>query len=454
MFKLIGLGMNNDLNLINKYIEESDEIYLTESLFSLYEDNKKVKKLNEKVNLDEIKDNRDKNIYFITLGNILIDSKFGRKILNSIKKNHIDYEIIKAESILNLAYENIQCEEELNLIEYSKQLCLDKGKNNFIYGFLKVEESKSLLEKIKKQYSEADLLIFEITNNKEFIIIEKINNYFSSKNIRKRISLGIYIKKTKRNFEDLMGIVERLRAPEGCPWDREQSHKTLKRELVEECYEVLDAIDKEDKEALREEIGDVLLHVAFHGTIAKESGEFDILDVTDGICEKMIFRHPHIFGKEIVNNSKDVLANWDDIKKKEKGYKTLTDEINGIAKGLPALVRASKVQKKAAKVGFDFENFEEGTKALEGEIIEFKEVYKSDDKARIKDELGDVFFSAVNVGRLLGFDCEEVLEEATEKFIKRFSKIEYKALEKGHNLKDMTMKEMDLLWETVKKEKK
>ncbi|MGL5575296.1 MAG: nucleoside triphosphate pyrophosphohydrolase [Sarcina sp.] len=251
--------------------------------------------------------------------------------------------------------------------------------------------------------------------------------------------------------QDLIEIIDRLRAPNGCPWDMVQTHDSIKRDLLEECYEVIDAIENEDMIALEEELGDLMLHVIFHSSLGKEEGEFTINDVIDGICKKMISRHPHVFNDLKLGTAQEVIESWDDTKRKEKGLDNITDDMRTVAKALPALIRASKIQKKAAKVGFDFEDVEIAMQKVEEELNEIKDVYKLEKVLRIEEEVGDLLFSAVNVGRMLSVDCEEALEKTVFKFIDRFSFIEQTSISKGKNLKDMTLEEMDELWNEIKK---
>lgn len=253
-------------------------------------------------------------------------------------------------------------------------------------------------------------------------------------------------KTTIYDFKHLEEVVALLRSPEGCPWDREQTHDSLKTCLIEETYEVLDAIDREDVDNLIEELGDLMLQVVFHSQIAKEHGQFDINHVITGICEKMIHRHPHIFGGIEVSSSEEVLENWEAIKKQEKGSITHTQMLKDIPKGLPALMRAKKVQKKASMVGFDWDKAEDAFDKLEEEIAELKEVYLEDNEAAL-DELGDVLFATVNVARFLDLEPELALNSTTEKFIDRFEYIEQNANTKMEN---MSLEEMDKLWNSAK----
>lgn len=265
---------------------------------------------------------------------------------------------------------------------------------------------------------------------------------------------SIYIPKdleNRKDFRELNDIIAKLRGENGCPWDKEQTHKTLKSCLIEESYEVVEAIDMENDEMLEEELGDVLLQVVMHCQIAKEQGYFDILDVIEGISNKMIHRHPHVFGQLEVKNQEEVLVNWDKIKNKEQGNESYTDTLKHVAKSLPSLIRASKVQKKAAKVGFDWEDVNPALEKVSEELIEVKDAIKEDNKIKIMEEIGDLIFSAVNVSRLLDIDPEDAVHYTIEKFIKRFEFIEKNALLKNKRIKDMSLKEMDDLWEQSKK---
>lgn len=265
---------------------------------------------------------------------------------------------------------------------------------------------------------------------------------------------SVYIPKdidNKKDFYDLVNTIEILRSENGCAWDREQTHESIKNSLLEEAYEVIEAIEDDNIDGLIEELGDVLLQVVFHSVIGKEDGYFNISDVIEAITSKMIYRHPHVFGDISINNSKEVLDNWDELKKTEKNYETITEEINGIAKTLPSLIKAHKVQKKVAKVGFDFESIDEAVKKIEEEITEVLDVYKTNNREKIIIEVGDLLFACVNVSRLLNVDEEEALNKSTKKFIKRFSFIEDNLLKQGKELKNVTLDEMNSLWEEAKK---
>lgn len=259
------------------------------------------------------------------------------------------------------------------------------------------------------------------------------------------------VKNKKRyDFNDLLNVMDKLRSEDGCPWDREQNHETLKKYLIEESYEVIDAIDKDDMEGLSEELGDVLLQVVFHSQIGKEFGEFDIRDVIHGITNKMITRHSHVFGEDKCETSDDVILTWDRNKKKEKNIDSYTEDLKSIPRSLPALMRSYKLQEKAAKIGFDWEDVEGPISKVHEELNEFLEVYKSQEYDKIIEEMGDLLFSIVNVCKFMEIDPELALTGTINKFIKRFEYMEKESAKIGKNLDEITLTKMDMLWNNAK----
>ncbi|MCC8136307.1 MAG: nucleoside triphosphate pyrophosphohydrolase [Ruminococcus sp.] len=252
------------------------------------------------------------------------------------------------------------------------------------------------------------------------------------------------------NIGDLIEIVRLLRGEGGCPWDREQTHKSIKSEFIEEACEAIEAIDLEDSELLCEELGDVLLQVVFHSVIEEENDSFKFDDVCDGICKKLIVRHPHVFGDTIVNSTDDVLKNWDSIKMETKGQETYSDTLNSVAKSLPALMRAQKVGKRAMRAGMDFKSAEDAMACISDEKAELEEAAASGDKQKIEEELGDLLFSCVNTARHLGVDAELALKAATDKFILRFSKTEELVSQDSLDMKELTIEELDVYWDKSK----
>lgn len=259
-----------------------------------------------------------------------------------------------------------------------------------------------------------------------------------------------YEPKSQYTCADLVEIVKLLRAPGGCPWDREQTHKSIRRDLLEEAYEVAEAIDQESTAHLQEELGDLLLQVVFHAVLAQEEGQFDLDGVADGICKKLIYRHPHVFGDVTVDSTGEVLQNWEVLKQKEKHQSSQADAVDSVARSLPALWRAEKVQKKAAKVGFDWPDV---SGALEKVFEEAEELRRAAaGQGDTAEEFGDLLFAAVNVGRFLKLDPEVSLTAATDKFARRFRRVEEAAGAQGKKLEDMTLAEMDALWDEAKKQ--
>lgn len=253
------------------------------------------------------------------------------------------------------------------------------------------------------------------------------------------------------NIEDLQKIVELLRSENGCPWDREQTHKSIKSDFIEEVCEAIEAIDLEDSELLCEELGDVLLQVVFHCRIETENGNFVFDDVCDEVCKKLIVRHPHVFGDVIVADTSDVLKNWDSIKKETKGQESYTDTLKSVAKSLPALMRAQKVGKRAMRAGMDFRTADDAVACIAAEKAEFDEALSQGDKDRIFEEFGDLLFSCVNAARHLGIDAEQALTASTEKFIRRFSKTEELVSLDLLNMPDLDIEQLDVYWEQAKK---
>ncbi len=252
------------------------------------------------------------------------------------------------------------------------------------------------------------------------------------------------------NLNDLVELMARLRGPDGCPWDRKQTPESLKPFLIEECYEVVDAIEEGSPSKIKEELGDLLFQIIFHARIAEELGEFTMQDVIAMNVEKMIRRHPHVFGDEKLTTAKEVLANWEEIKKKEKGYAERKSILEGVPRSMPSLIRAHRLQERASRVGFDWKHLNETLPKLDEEIAEFKESLKTENAAKIEEELGDIFFMLVNISRFLDVDPEEALRKTIGKFIRRFRYIEEYAADEGRSLNEMTLEEMEKLWQESK----
>lgn len=248
----------------------------------------------------------------------------------------------------------------------------------------------------------------------------------------------------------LVALMARLRGPNGCPWDRKQTPESLKPFLVEECYEVIDALDEGTPYKVKEELGDLLFQIVFHARIAEERGQFTIGDVVSAIHEKMVRRHPHVFGNVKADTAGEVVANWEAIKKTEKGYEERTSILEGVPRHLPSLLRAHSLQERAARVGFDWNRLDEALPKLDEEMAEFKEALNAEDASGIEEELGDIFFMLVNISRFLGVNPEDALRKTISKFIHRFRYIEEHAADHGRSLNEMTLDEMERLWQEAK----
>lgn len=262
-------------------------------------------------------------------------------------------------------------------------------------------------------------------------------------------------------FEKLCQIVAQLRAPGGCPWDREQTHETLAPKLLEEAYEVVHAIREQDDENLREELGDVLLLVVMQAEIAREAGRFEIAEMIDGVTEKLIRRHPHVFGDSTVNESEGVVRQWEAIKHGEKSRKHYLD---GVAAALPALMRAEKIQKKAARVHFDWKDVQDVVAKVDEELGETKAAIaewhrhpagdpQAASLSHVADEIGDLLFAVTNLARKCGLDAESTLQSATDKFVGRFNDLEERVRARGKQLGDLQLNDLDAIWEELKLER-
>ena len=259
-----------------------------------------------------------------------------------------------------------------------------------------------------------------------------------------------FLKKERYSIGDLLEIMSLLRSENGCPWDREQTHESIRKNFIEETYEAVEAIDCNDPEMLREELGDVLLQVVFHTQMEKEKGNFDFNDVCDEICKKLVVRHPHIFGDESIGEAKDVANRWDEIKKETKGQKTGSETLRAVPKQLPALMRCAKLQQRAEKSGgYRFDTVW-ALKKLDEEISELREAIVSNKALRCGEEVGDVLFSAVYLARTLDLEPEECLTASSEKFIRRFAAAEEIAEEKGKKISELRGEEFSALWQDAK----
>ena len=249
-------------------------------------------------------------------------------------------------------------------------------------------------------------------------------------------------------FEELVKIVSELRAPDGCPWDREQTNQSLLPYFIEEAYELIESVDEKNWENVKEELGDLLLHVVFQGSIAEQDGKFQFIESLSTVNEKLIRRHPHVFGDEQADEAFHAKQNWEAAKHKEKGRDSRLD---GVPKNLPALVRAQRLQQKASYAGFDWDKVEQVWEKIHEEILELKEAQLSNNKKHIEEEIGDVIFAVVNLARFLDISAENSLRKTNKKFINRFKKVEERIKEQGKEIDDATLEEMDSIWNEAKR---
>lgn len=258
-----------------------------------------------------------------------------------------------------------------------------------------------------------------------------------------------FTRKPHYDYADLLEIIRLLRSEDGCPWDKAQTHKSIRRGLLEEAYEAAEAIDNDDPVLLKEELGDVLMQVVFHADIESDAGRFTMDDVCDGVVKKLLFRHPHVFGDGHEDLPESVLVSWEQLKRREKGQKTVADSMDSVARSLPSLWRAEKLQKKAAAAGFEWPDVQGALDKLEEEVAELRRaVEKGGD---VPDELGDVLFAAVKVGRFCGCDPEDAVNGTCEKFIHRFRAVEEGAAVRGREVSQLSLEEMTALWNEAKR---
>ncbi|HHU64156.1 MAG TPA: nucleoside triphosphate pyrophosphohydrolase [Clostridiales bacterium] len=316
-----------------------------------------------------------------------------------------------------------------------------------------LENLKNIL--LKTYNNSAKVLLLKVPSHNK-ITIKKIylNNLEQFGNINNQAYIVIPstdIRELKGyTFENLVTVMKILRGEKGCPWDRQQTHDSLKQYLIEETYEVLEAIDNKDDRRIYDELGDLLLQIVFHAQIAAEEGRFTWRHVITAICNKMIKRHAHIFGETQLDTAQQVLQNWEKIKKREKGINTHTQALKDVPKNLPALMRSYKVQHKAALVGFDWDRAEDVFDKIEEELRELKSVYFQGNYGKINEEIGDLLFAVVNAARFAKIQPELALTDTINKFIRRFQYIEDKAVENNRQLDQMDIEEMDSLWNEYK----
>jgi len=391
-------------------------------------------------------------------GHPLVAETSVKLLLELCEKNKIQIEIFPAVSFIDAVIQSLKLDpiEGLKIIDAFdiKNQVLDKRVGLLItqvYNkFIATDVKIALLEYYK---DDMEIYFVRAAGIKDLECTRKIKLYELDRQEDIDYLTSIYIPKKLEDvldFQDLVEVMNTLRDENGCAWDRQQTHESLKKFLIEECYEVLEAIDEKDEDKIVEELGDVLLQVVFHAQIGKEQGYFNINDIIKGITNKMVNRHPHIFKNKENKNPQQVLDSWEKIKIKEKGFNNYTDTLKHVPRNLPGLMRAYKVQEKASKIGFDWDSVESAMEKILEELQEVKDVYKGNNRAKILEEVGDLVFTTVNVARMLDIDPEFAVNYTIDKFINRFQYIEENASNRNLDLLDLSLAEMDALWNESK----
>ena len=424
-----------------------------------YETSTSVDEVYEKIAQDMIQEyKKTGELVYAVPGHPLVAEKSVSNLIRLCDENKIPYEILPAVSFIDAMMDSLKIDpiEGLKVIDAFdiKNQVLDKRIGTIItqvYNPLIASEVK--LELLEYYNDETKIYYVRAAGIQGEESIREIPLYELDMQEDIDYLTSVYIPKdldNKRDFNDLMSIIRTLRSENGCPWDREQTHESIKNCLIEEAYEVVEAIEDDNIDSMIEELGDVLLQVVFHSIIGEEDGYFNIGDVIDAISEKMIFRHPHVFGDKEAADSDEVIINWEMLKVQENNFESISEEINSIAKTLPALLRAHKIQKKAAKVGFDFNDPMEAADKVSEELKEVICEYNNKNKDRITNEMGDLLFACVNLGRLLDVNEENALNLANKKFASRFGFIEENIIKQGKELKEVSLEELNELWEKAK----
>ncbi len=473
MLKIVGLGAN-DLNHLTmaafKSLKQADKIYLRTEKHPVVNDLKQegisyqsfdylyqqaddfaevYQKISEKIISLDFQTN---DIVYAVPGHPMVAEDSVKMIIESIK----DYKMIAAPSFVDLIFSCLEIDPirgfalldgldfKIRDINPDFPVVIAQVYNRNI-------ASKIKLELMKKYDDSFQVYLLDFLGSKK----EKIKKLELYK-IDRFDWLGplttLYLpadNDNNKNFNKLLKIMERLRSENGCPWDREQTHQSIKSNVIEEAYEVVDRIEEKDYFGLAEELGDLLLQVVFQAQIASEKASFNIYHVIKEICQKLIRRHPHVFADEIIDDSKQVVARWDDIKAKEKPKKNKS-LLDDVARNFTALLEAQKLQKKAAKVGFDWNEIANVVAKVKEELLEFETAYQEDDLVAIAEELGDLLFSIVNLARFFEFEGELLLKKTNKKFRKRFSKMEELASKQGQTLTELSLTQLENLWQEAK----
>ena len=443
-------------------IEQFDSSIKYEGLDYFYKSQDDFEKVYENISNFIIEKAKDANIVYAVPGHPRVAENTVSIIEGKAKENNIELEIIPSMSFVDAMFNYIGVdpvhgfrlidafEIKNSNIDTKTSMIITQVYDRFIASNIKLY----LMEHYNDEQEICIIKAAGVKNleQKKFVKLYELDRSENSFDYLTSLYIPKSNENTYNNVSDLENIVSKLRAPNGCPWDAEQTHQSLKKHIIEEAYELAQAIDNDDIDEMIEELGDILLHVVFHAQIGQEEGYFDLKEIVSSICNKLVFRHPHVFG-EAKYEKDEYDKTWEELKKEEKGEKTVTEGLRRIPKYLPALTKAQKVQYKAALVGFDWDNIEDVYKKIQEEYKELLDECKLGNIQYIQEELGDLIFSIVNLARFLDLDPEEALNKTTEKFINRFSFIEDAALKSNMRLENMTLEEMDKLWNEAKLKK-
>lgn len=399
------------------------------------------------------------NITYCVPGHPLVAEKTVTMLISLEKQGKLELEIVPGLSfiepvILLVGHDPInglKVIDGLNIKEISVDINIDCIITQ-VYDKMRASEVKLALSEIYGDEHEVYVISSAGVKKNEKIIriplykLDRIDNidYLTSIYVPRVEDKSLY------DIHDLIRIMEKLRGEEGCPWDAEQTHMSLREYIIEEAYEVVDTINNNDMDALSDELGDLLLQVVFHSQIGKEEGYFNFWDVTTNICKKLIHRHPHVFLGKTAENVSEALKSWNDMKAEEKSITTYTDRLRDIPRSLPSLMRSYKVQQRASDVGFDWENLNGPIEKLYEELNEVVQEIENNNIENLELEIGDLIFAIVNVSRFLNINPENAINKTIEKFVERFEFIETESKKMGKDLKDMTLEDMDFMWEKAK----
>ncbi|WIV13043.1 nucleoside triphosphate pyrophosphohydrolase [Proteiniborus sp. MB09-C3] len=441
-----------------KYLDEKGIDY--SSYDYVYENQQNFEKVYEFIVQDLVKKSQKfESITYCVPGHPLVAEKTVTMLMELEKRESIELEIIPGLSfiepvILAVGYDPInglKVIDGLNIFETNFDINIDCLITQ-VYDKMRASELKLALMEVYGD--EHEIYVINSAGIKHEEKVFRIPLYELDRLDCISFLTSVYVPKVKNkaryDIYDLMRIMERLRGKDGCPWDAEQTHISLREYVIEEAYEVVDTINNDDMDALADELGDLLLQVVFHSQIGKEEGYFNFWDVTSNICNKLIHRHPHVFLDQTASNVSEALKSWNDMKAEEKSIQSYTDRLKDVPKSLPSLMRSYKIQQRAADVGFDWDDESGAIEKLYEELDEVMEEIRNKDKDSLEGEIGDLIFAVVNVCRFVGINPENAINRTIEKFVDRFEFIEVESKKMGMDLKKMPLKDMDFMWNKAK----